>query len=122
MPQLCSYAVTLITPTPEALLAAGRLLGPRMIIAGPMLDGPLPRFPSSAPIANAAHGRRAVDELKTGGVDFMQTSPLCPPRPETRQPPLFDRSLWNCPDVSVWLLNGQRGCRGTIVSIAPRAI
>ena len=38
-------------------IAAGRLLGPRMIIAGPMLDGPVPRFPSSAPVANAADGR-----------------------------------------------------------------
>jgi len=35
-----------------------QLLGPRMIIAGPMLDGPIPRFPSSAPVANAADGRK----------------------------------------------------------------
>ena len=42
----------------RAEIAAGRLLGPRMIIAGPMLDGPMPRFPSSAPVANAADGRR----------------------------------------------------------------
>src|SRR3984893_8824002 len=26
-------------------IAAGKLLGPRMIVAGPMLDGPTPRFP-----------------------------------------------------------------------------
>ena len=35
----------------RAAIATGRLLGPRMIIAGPMLDGPVPRFPSSAPVA-----------------------------------------------------------------------
>ena len=51
----------------RAEIAAGRLLGPRMIIAGPMLDGPVPRFPSSAPVANAADGRRWVDELKAPG-------------------------------------------------------
>src|ERR1700683_4074762 len=49
----------------RADVAAGRLLGPRMIIAGPMLDGPVPRFPSSAPVANVADGRR-------WGVDLTQ--------------------------------------------------
>jgi hypothetical protein len=42
----------------RAAIAPGRLLGPRMIIAGPMLDGPVPRFPSSAPVATPADGRR----------------------------------------------------------------
>jgi imidazolonepropionase-like amidohydrolase len=31
----------------RARIAEGKLLGPRMIIAGPMLDGPIPQFPSS---------------------------------------------------------------------------
>lgn len=35
-------------------VAAGKLLGPRLVIAGPMLDGPVPRFPSSAPVKDAA--------------------------------------------------------------------
>jgi imidazolonepropionase-like amidohydrolase len=59
-------------------IAAGRLLGPRMIIAGPMLDGPVPRFPSSAPVANAADGRRIVDDLTKGGVDFIKIQSLIP--------------------------------------------
>jgi len=59
-------------------IAAGRLLGPRMIIAGPMLDGPIPRFPSSAPIADAADGRRTVDELHAQGVDFIKIQSLIP--------------------------------------------
>ena len=59
-------------------IAAGRLLGPRMIIAGPMLDGPVPRFPSSAPVANAADGRRVVDDLKARGVDFIKIQSLIP--------------------------------------------
>ncbi len=62
----------------RARIAAGRLLGPRMVIAGPMLDGPIPRFPSSAPIANAADGRRTVDELQAQGVDFIKIQSLIP--------------------------------------------
>lgn len=59
-------------------IAAGTLLGPRMIIAGPMLDGPTPRFPSSAPVANAADGRKVVDDLKAQGVDFIKIQSLIP--------------------------------------------
>jgi imidazolonepropionase-like amidohydrolase len=62
----------------RAAIAAGRLLGPRMIIAGPMLDGPAPRFPSSAPVANAADGRKVVDDLKARGVDFIKIQSLIP--------------------------------------------
>jgi imidazolonepropionase-like amidohydrolase len=49
-----------------------------MIIAGPMLDGPVPRFPSSAPVANAADGRRWVDYLTQQGVDFIKIQSLVP--------------------------------------------
>jgi imidazolonepropionase-like amidohydrolase len=59
-------------------IAAGQLLGPRMIIAGPMLDGPVPHFPASAPVANAADGRRVVDELKAQGVDFIKIQSYIP--------------------------------------------
>ena len=59
-------------------IAAGKLLGPRMIIAGPMLDGPTPHFPSSAPVSDAASGRKTVDDLKTAGVDFIKIQSLVP--------------------------------------------
>lgn len=59
-------------------IEAGRLLGPRMVIAGPMLDGPTPRFPSSAPVGNAADGKRVVDELHAQGVDFIKIQSLIP--------------------------------------------
>ena len=62
----------------RAQIEAGRLLGPRMIIAGPMLDGPIPRFPSSAPVGSAADGRRIVDELHAQGVDFIKIQSLIP--------------------------------------------
>ncbi len=59
-------------------IAAGLLIGPRMVIAGPMLDGPIPRFPSSAPVAGAADARRIVDDLKARGVDFIKIQSLIP--------------------------------------------
>jgi imidazolonepropionase-like amidohydrolase len=59
-------------------IAAGDLLGPRMVIAGPMLDGPTPRFPSSVSVATPSEGRRAVDDLKNAGVDFIKTQSLIP--------------------------------------------
>ena len=59
-------------------IAVGKLLGPRMVIAGPMLDGPVPRFPSSAPVATAADGRRVVDDLTQQGVDFIKIQSLIP--------------------------------------------
>ena len=59
-------------------IGAGTLLGPRMVVAGPMLDGPKPRFPSSVAITTPEDGRRAVDDLKKRGVDFIKLQSLIP--------------------------------------------
>jgi imidazolonepropionase-like amidohydrolase len=59
-------------------IAAGILIGPRMVISGPMLDGPQPRFPSSIAIATPEDGRRAVDDLKRRGADFIKLQSLIP--------------------------------------------
>jgi imidazolonepropionase-like amidohydrolase len=56
----------------RADVAAHRLLGPRMVVSGPMLDGPKVSFPASLAIATPAEGRRAVDSLKRRGVDFIK--------------------------------------------------
>jgi imidazolonepropionase-like amidohydrolase len=57
-------------------IAQGQIIGPRMVISGPMLDGYLPdgklRFPSSIPITTPASAVAAVDLLKTQGVDFIK--------------------------------------------------
>lgn len=53
-------------------ISAGALIGPRMVIAGPMLDGPKSRFPSSVSITTPQEGRKAVDDLKAKGVDFIK--------------------------------------------------
>ena len=59
-------------------ITAGTLIGPRMVISGPMLDGPQPRFPSSIAIATPEDGRRAVDDLKRRGADFIKLQSLIP--------------------------------------------
>jgi hypothetical protein len=43
-----------------------------------MLDSTTPRFPSSAPVADAAAGRKVVDELVKSGVDFIKIQSLIP--------------------------------------------
>src|SRR5580700_9087934 len=56
--------------------AEGQIVGPRMIISGPMLDGYLPdgklRFPSSVAVTTPESAVAAVDALKAQGVDFIK--------------------------------------------------
>jgi imidazolonepropionase-like amidohydrolase len=59
-------------------ITAKTLLGPRIVMSGPMLDGPQPRFPSSIAIKTPEDGRRAVDELKSKGADFIKLQSLIP--------------------------------------------
>lgn len=53
-------------------VAAHRLLGPRMVVSGPMLDGPTATYKASISLTTAADGRHAVDSLKKMGVDFIK--------------------------------------------------
>jgi imidazolonepropionase-like amidohydrolase len=53
-------------------IAAHRLLGPRMIVSGPMLDGPKSHYKAAIAIATPEDGRKAVDMLKSRGVDFIK--------------------------------------------------
>src|SRR3984957_18663663 len=54
-------------------IESGKIVGPRMVISGPMLDGYLPngklRFPSSVAITTPASAVAAVNLLKAQGVD-----------------------------------------------------
>jgi imidazolonepropionase-like amidohydrolase len=59
-------------------IAGHRLLGPRMIVAGPMLDGPKTQFPASIAISTPEDGRKAVDMLKRRGVDFIKVQSYVP--------------------------------------------
>jgi imidazolonepropionase-like amidohydrolase len=53
-------------------IAAHRMLGPRMVVSGPMLDGPKSTYKAVIPIATPEDGRKAVDMLKGRGVDFIK--------------------------------------------------
>src|SRR2546429_9735928 len=59
-------------------IEAGRLIGPRIYPPGPMLDGPKPRFPSSAAIATPEDAHRIVADLKRRGADFIKLQSLIP--------------------------------------------
>ena len=59
-------------------ISAGTLVGPRIVMSGPMLDGPKPRFPSSIAIRTPEDGRHAVDDLKRRGADFIKLQSLIP--------------------------------------------
>jgi len=59
-------------------IAQGTLVGPLIVASGPMLDGPQPRFPSSIAIKTPEDGRRAVDDLKKRGADFIKLQSLIP--------------------------------------------
>jgi len=56
----------------RADVAEHRLVGPRMVVSGPMLDGPKVSFAASMAIATPDEGRKAVDTLATRGVDFIK--------------------------------------------------
>lgn len=59
-------------------ISTWKMLGPRIVMSGPMLDGPQPRFPSSIAIKTPEDGRRAVDDLKQKGADFIKLQSLIP--------------------------------------------
>ncbi len=56
----------------------GELLGPRLVISGPMLDGPEPLWPSSLGVATEAEAREAVKLLAQAGADFIKVQSLIP--------------------------------------------
>jgi imidazolonepropionase-like amidohydrolase len=62
----------------DAVLAARgqvsthKLVGPRLVISGPMLDGPKVAFAASMAIETPADGIKAVDSLAARGVDFIK--------------------------------------------------
>ena len=55
-------------------IAAGRMRGPALYLAGPLLDGPRPIFPKLAvAVPDAAAANRIVREQKSAGYDFIKT-------------------------------------------------
>jgi imidazolonepropionase-like amidohydrolase len=56
----------------------GTLLGPRMVIASPIVDGPKPIWPGSIAVTGEADAREAVRKLKQDGADFVKVYSLLP--------------------------------------------
>jgi imidazolonepropionase-like amidohydrolase len=54
-------------------VVSGELLGPHMVISGPLVDGLNPAHPDhSVVVHDPAEGRAIVDSLKQSGVDFIK--------------------------------------------------
>jgi hypothetical protein len=62
----------------RASIAAGSLLGPRMVVASPILDGPSPMWPGSIAVTTPEQARRLVDSLKARGYDFIKQYEFMP--------------------------------------------
>jgi imidazolonepropionase-like amidohydrolase len=59
-------------------VAAHRLIGPRMLVSGPMIDGPTSRYAAAIKVASPDEARAAVRMLKGRGVDMIKTQTLIP--------------------------------------------
>lgn len=59
-------------------IAAHQLIGPRMMVSGPMLDGPTTRYQAAIKVATPDEARAAVRMLKQRGVDMIKTQSLIP--------------------------------------------
>lgn len=61
------------------LIRDGAMVGPRLVIAGPLLDGPKPGAPFRLTIVDDAAAAAAVDALAARGVDFLKVHNAVPP-------------------------------------------
>jgi imidazolonepropionase-like amidohydrolase len=52
--------------------AAGKLDGPRLVLAGSIIDGPKPIWPGSTAATTTTEGRQAVRKTKEEGYDFVK--------------------------------------------------
>jgi hypothetical protein len=62
----------------RAEIMSGTLLGPRMIVGSPVVDGPIPMWPGSISVADGPAGRQAVRSLKQRGYDFIKVYQFLP--------------------------------------------
>jgi hypothetical protein len=59
-------------------IARGSLIGPRMVVASPIIDGPEPVWPNSIAVRTEEDGRKAVRRVKDWGADFVKVYALLP--------------------------------------------
>jgi hypothetical protein len=48
------------------------VIGPRLVVPGPFVDGPDPVWPGSIKVVTADDGKKAVDSLKSARADFLK--------------------------------------------------
>jgi hypothetical protein len=60
------------TLTWRTKVADGTVLGPRILAAGKLVDGPKPVWPDSVTVETREQAREAVDALHKDGVDFIK--------------------------------------------------
>jgi imidazolonepropionase-like amidohydrolase len=87
-PRLIANGITGVrdmgSPLDEILLLrkeveAGKIIGPRMIVAGPIVQGPLPfRMPLFISVNNEGEARQTVNSLKGRGVNFIKVQDALP--------------------------------------------
>jgi len=53
-------------------ISAGKLIGPRMVISSPIVDGPESILPGSTVVSNEGEGRQVVRKVKKEGADFVK--------------------------------------------------
>lgn len=59
-------------------IEAGQMIGPHMLIASSIVDGPVPVWSGSISVANEAQARQAVIKAKQDGADFVKVYPWLP--------------------------------------------
>src|SRR5262249_19327605 len=59
-------------------LEKGSLVGPRMALASPIVDGPRPFWPNSIAVSTPDEGRKADDKVKKWGDDFVKVYTYLP--------------------------------------------
>lgn len=62
-------------------IGSGELIGPRMVIGSPIVDGPKPIWPGSIGVLSADQARAAVRKVKADGYDFVKVYSLLSKEP-----------------------------------------
>jgi imidazolonepropionase-like amidohydrolase len=88
LPKLVAHGITGVrdmgTPLEDALRLrndawGGKILSPRLVVSGPLLNGPLPfRTPLILSVQGEAAARAAVESLAARGVDFVKVHDALP--------------------------------------------
>lgn len=59
-------------------LRTGAVVGPQLLMAGALVDGPHPTYPRSITVATPEEAREVVDSLKKRGMDFIKVYNMLP--------------------------------------------